>query len=109
MTTTLHSFAEDAMGEQTDGRSPERPRRFTDRGARFTRRRFLGGAGIAAVAAGTGILATGCQFDDGPYQGKQIQGSDTGQSSTSGQSTPTGKSTSDKGQGSSGSQSGASS
>jgi hypothetical protein len=107
MTTTLHSFAEDAMGEQTDGRSPERPGRFTDRGARFTRRRFLGGAGIAAVTAGTGILATGCQFDDGTYQGKRVQGSDTGQSSTSGQNAPSGKATS--GQGSSGSQSGESS
>jgi len=97
------------MGEQADRRSPERGGRFTDRGARFTRRRFLGGAGIAAVAAGTGIVATGCQFDDGPYQGKGVQGSDTGQSSTSGQNPTTGDSTAGTGQGSSGSQSGASS
>jgi hypothetical protein len=103
------SFLEGRMGEQADGRSPERGGRFTDRGARFTRRRFLGGAGIAAVAAGTGIVATGCQFDDGPYQGKTVQGGDTGQSSTSGQNPTPSDSKSDTGQGSSGSQSGASS
>jgi hypothetical protein len=91
------------MGEQTDRRSADRGQRFTDRGERFGRRKFLGKAGIAALAVGTGVILTGCQFDHGAYQG------DTpGQSSTSGQhATPSPSST--KGQGSSGSQSGMSS
>ncbi|HEV3381626.1 MAG TPA: twin-arginine translocation signal domain-containing protein [Trebonia sp.] len=98
------------MGEQTDGRPAERGKRFTDRGARFTRRRFLTKAGIAAVAVGTGLLVAGCQFDDGAYQGKNVnQGSSTGQSSTSGQNaTPSQNSSTgnaNSGQGSSGSQS----
>jgi hypothetical protein len=90
------------MGEQTEGRPQERGQRFTDRGERFGRRRFLKKTGIGAVAIGTGALLAGCQFDHGPYQGYG-----TGQSSTSGQkATPSPSST---GQGSSGSQSGASS
>lgn len=98
------------MGEQTNGGPPDRGQRFTDRGQRFTdrrqglgRRQFLGKAGIAGLAVGTGVLLAGCQFNDGPYQGAE-----TGQSSTSGQNaTPNPSST--KGQGSSGSQSGMSS
>jgi hypothetical protein len=90
------------MGEQTDGGPADRGQRFTDRGQRFTRRRFLGKAGIATLTVGTGALVAGCQFDNGPYQGK-----DTGQSSTSGQTPTPGKTS--KGQGSSGSQSGMSS
>jgi hypothetical protein len=97
------------MGEQTDGGPADRGRRFTDRGRRFTqrgqqrlgRRQFLGKAGIAGLAVGTGVLLAGCQFNDGPYQGAS-----TGQSSTSGQhatATPTAT------HGSSGSQSGMSS
>jgi hypothetical protein len=90
------------MGEQADGRPEERGQRFTDRGERFRRRGFLKKAGIGAVAIGTGALLAGCQFDHGAYQGYG-----TGQSSTSGQhATPSAAST---GQGSSGSQSGASS
>lgn len=90
------------MGEQTEGRSADLGRRFTDRGERFGRRRFLRKAGIGALAVGTGGLLAGCQFDDGPYQGRG-----TGQSSTSGQNaTP---SATDSGQGGSGSQSGMSS
>ena len=90
------------MGEQTDGRPAERGQRFTDGGQRFGRRRILGKAGIAALAVGTGVLVAGCQFDHGAYQGYS-----TGNSSTSGQ-TATPHATS-SGQGSSGSQSGASS
>jgi hypothetical protein len=90
------------MGEQTEGRPAERGQRFTDRGERFGRRGFLKKAGIGAVAVGTGALLAGCQFDHGAYQGYS-----TGQSSTSGQNaTPSPSST---GQGSGGSQSGASS
>ena len=92
------SFLEDCMGEQADGRPDDRGQRFTDRGARFGRRRFLGKAGIAALAVGTGGLVTGCQFNKGPSQG-----SGTGQSNTSGQSSD---SPATRGQGSSSSQSG---
>lgn len=89
------------MGEHADGRPAERGQRFTDRGQRFGGRRMLGKAGIAALAVGTGVFVTGCQFDHGAYQGYG-----TGSSSTSGHSaTPHATS----GQGSSGSQSGASS
>jgi hypothetical protein len=94
------------MGEKTDGH-PAGGQRFTDRGARFTRRRLLGKAGIATLAAGTGMLLTGCQFDHGPYQGYG-----TGQSSTSGPAPATGHGShgsATTGQGNSGSQSGASS
>jgi hypothetical protein len=91
------------MAEQTDGRPADRGQRFTDRGERFGRRRFLGKAGVAVLAVGTGAVLAGCQFDDGPYQGKE-----TGQSSTSGQNaTPT--QSASQGQGGSGSQSGMSS
>jgi hypothetical protein len=90
------------MGEHTDGRPADGRQRFTDRGERFGRRRFLGKAGIAALAVGTGFAVAGCRFDDGPYQG-----AGTGESSTSGQNaTPSPGAT---GQGSGGSQSGASS
>jgi hypothetical protein len=96
------------MGEQTDGGPADRGQRFTDRGRRFTdrgqglgRRQFLGKAGIAGLAVGTGVLLAGCQFDDGPYQGAS-----TGQSSTSGQSATPSPNASN---GSSGSQSGMSS
>ena len=68
------------MGEQTDGRPADGGQRFTDRGQRFGRRRFLGKAGTAALAVGTGVLVTGCHFANPPRQG-----SGTGQSSTSGQ------------------------
>lgn len=96
------------MGEQKDGGTADRGQRFTDRGRRFTergpglgRRQFLGKAGIAGLAVGTGVLLAGCQFDDGPYQGAS-----TGQSSTSGQDATPSPSAS---HGSSGSQSGMSS
>jgi hypothetical protein len=89
------------MGEQSDGRPAHLGQRFTDRGERFGRRRFLRKAGIGALAVGTGSLLAGCKFDDGPYQG-----AGTGQSSTSGQN-PTSNPTT--GQGGSGSQSGMSS
>jgi hypothetical protein len=96
------------MGEQTDGCPADRGQRFTDRGQRFTWRRFLGKAGIAGLAVGTGVLLAGCRFDDGPYQGNS-----TGQSSTSGQNAPSGQNPTPRqtnnGQGSSGSQSGTSS
>lgn len=68
------------MGEQTDGRPADPGQRFTDRGLRFGRRRFLQKAGVAAVGVGAGVVLTGCQFNHGPSQG-----SGTGQSSTSGQ------------------------
>jgi hypothetical protein len=87
------------MGEQTDGRPDDRGLRFTDRGGRFGRRRFLRKAGIAAVAVGTGSLLAGCEFNHGPSQG-----SGTGQSSTSGQGSSDDQT--NKGQGSSSSQSG---
>lgn len=90
------------MGQESDGRPADRGQRFTDRGERFGRRRFLGKAGIAALAVGTGVLVTGCQFDHGPYQGYG-----TGSSSTSGQTATSHASSA--GQGSSGSQSGTSS
>ena len=64
------------MGEQTDGRPADRFERFADRGERFGRRRFLGKAGVAALAVGTGVFLAGCS---------PSQGSGTGQSSTSGQ------------------------
>jgi hypothetical protein len=101
------------MGEQTDGRPADRGQRFTDHGRRFGRRRFLGKAGIGALAVGTGVLLTGCQFDHGAYQGYS-----TGQSSTSGQNATSGQGGShsqanngqaNNGQGSAGSQSGMSS
>jgi hypothetical protein len=105
------------MGEQTDGRPADHGHRFTDRGKRFTdrgqdlaRRRFLGKAGIAALAVGTGVLLAGCTFDHGPYQGYDTdQGNGTGQSSTSGQNATSGQGKDDKSQNSSGSQSGMSS
>jgi hypothetical protein len=108
---TTASCLEDVMGDETQGRPAERGRRFTDRGARFTRRRFLGSAGTVVAVVGTGLFVAGCQFDDGAYQGKDVnQGGGTGQSSTSGQNAGSGKSGSDsKSAGSSGSQSGASS
>jgi len=90
------------MGEQTDGRSADLGQRFTDRGERFGRRRFLRKAGIGALAVAAGGLLAGCHFDDGAYQGQGI-----GQSSTSGQTaTP---SPTNSGQGGSSSQSGMSS
>jgi hypothetical protein len=101
------------MGEQTDGRPADRGQRFTDHGRRFGGHRFLGKAGIAALAVGTGVLVTGCQFDHGAYQGYS-----TGQSSTSGQNATSGQGGShsqanngqaNNGQGSAGSQSGMSS
>lgn len=76
--------------------------RFTDRGERFGRRRFLKKAGVGAVVVGASALVTGCQFNTGPHQGNS-----TGQSSTSGQNAA--HSSTSAGQGSSGSQSGASS
>jgi hypothetical protein len=90
------------MGEQTEGPSADRGQRFTDRGERFGRRRFLGKAGTAALAVGTGVILTGCHFANPPRQG-----SGTGQSSTSGQNATPGQG--GNGQGSSGSQSGGSS
>ncbi|MGH3235910.1 MAG: hypothetical protein ACRDOH_22180 [Streptosporangiaceae bacterium] len=87
------------MGEQTDGRPADRGQRFTDRGERFGRRRFLGKAGVAVLAVGTGVFVAGCEFNHGPNQG-----SGTGQSSTSGQTSTSGPGGS-HGQGSSGSQS----
>jgi hypothetical protein len=89
------------MGEQMDERPEERGQRFTDRGERFGRRRFLKKTSIGAVAVGTGVLLAGCQFDHGAYQGYS-----TGNSSTSGQTATPHATT---GQGSSGSQSGQSS
>jgi hypothetical protein len=89
------------MGEQTDGSPADRGMRFTDRGQRFGRRRFLGKAGIAALTVGGAALVAGCHFDDGPYQGNA-----TGESSTSGQNATPSPS---NGQGGSGSQSGMSS
>ena len=90
------------MGEQTEGRHADLGQRFTDRGERFGRRRFLRRAGIGALAVGAGGLLAGCHFDDGAYQGRGV-----GQSSTSGQTATPGPSTS--GQGASSSQSGMSS
>lgn len=93
------------MGEQTDGRPADRGQRFTDRGQRFARRRFLGNAGIAALAVGTGTLLTGCNFNKPPNQGSGIgQSSTSGQNATSGQGGSHGQA--NNGQGSSGSQSG---
>ena len=89
------------MDEQTDGRPENRGGRFTDRGQRFGRRRFLG---TSALAVGTGLFLAGCKFDDGPYQG-----AGTGQSSTSGQNATPAPGQTSNGQGSSGSQSGTSS
>ena len=86
------------MGEQTDGRPADRGARFTDRGQRFGRRQFLGKAGIGALAVGTGVFLTGCEFNHGP-----AQGSGTGQSSTSGQNATSGQA--NNGQGSSSSMS----
>lgn len=76
------------MGEQADERPADRGRRFTDRGQRFGRRRFLGKAGTAALAVGTGVFVTGCHFANPPNQG-----GGTGQSSTSGQNATPGQGT----------------
>jgi hypothetical protein len=84
------------MGEQADGHTEGRPR-FTDRGQRFTRRGFLGKAGLAGLAVGTGAVLTGCQFNTGPNNGVEV-----GDSSTAGQS---GTSTKSNGGGGSGSSS----
>jgi hypothetical protein len=80
-----HVVSEEWMGEQTDGRPADPGQRFTDRGQRFGRRRFLQKAGIAAAGVGTGVLLAGCQFNHGPDQG-----SGTGQDSTSGQNATSG-------------------
>ena len=84
------------MGEQTDGRPPDRGQRFTDRGQRFARRQFLGKAGLGALAVGTGIGLAGCEFNTGPHQG-----SGTGQSSISGQNATPSPGSSQGGSGSS--------